>query len=182
MRCTMRVCHRTLEKQSHVTGGGGPQELQQHTSIPSVFVLGALVPAVFLATWSVRTPSTTGGVGKSDHSGKTAFTLLTVDHALLLFTQLPSSCGHVIKSKFFVYLFFIASSNAQITRCVDASCGFGTAGVSETDLLDLRTSSSWCSCSVRCSRHVACNGGAEWAIRPQRQNITHSSRDKLQFV
>ena len=52
-------------------------------------------------------------------------------------------------SSFFVDLFFIASSGAQITKCVDASCGFGTAGVSGAGLLDLSTSSSWCSCSVR---------------------------------
>ena len=50
------VCHRPLEKQSHITGRGGPQELQQNTSIPRVFVLGALVPAMLLATWWVRTP------------------------------------------------------------------------------------------------------------------------------
>ena len=77
---------------------------------------------------------------------------------------------------FFVDLFYIASSDAQITKCVDASCGFGTAGVSETGLLELSTSSSWCSCSVRLFPPCCLQLRAEWAIRPLRQNSTHSSR------
>ena len=89
-----------------------------------------------------------GRGGQSDHRSKTVFTLLTVDHALLHFTQLPSSCGHVIKSDFFVDFFFIASSDAQTTKFVDASCGFGTAGVSGTGLQELSTSSSWCGVRV----------------------------------
>ena len=89
-------------------------------------------------------PVDDGRGGQSDHSGKRALSLVTVDHALLHFTQLPSSCGHVIESDFFVDFFFIASSDAQTTKFVDASCGFGTAGVSGTGLQELSTSSSWC--------------------------------------
>ena len=77
---------------------------------------------------------------------------------------------------FVVDLFFIASSDAQMTKCVDASCGFGTAVVSETGLLDLSTSSSWCSCSVRLFPPCCLQWRAEWAIRPQWQNRTHSGR------
>ena len=89
-------------------------------------------------------PVDDGRGGQSDHSGKRALSLVTVDHALLHFTQLPSSCGHVVKSDFFVDFFFIASSDAQTTKIVDASCGFGIAGVSGTGLQELSTSSSWC--------------------------------------
>ena len=39
------------------------RELQHDTSVRKFFVLGALVPAMFLATWWVRPPSMTGGVG-----------------------------------------------------------------------------------------------------------------------
>ena len=129
--CTMfgsldqRVYHRPLEKHSHEMGRDGQQELQQNTSISRVFVLGALVPAMLLATWWVRPPSMTGGVGnpttavkehfhlshsvtyscsahicyrasnpvddgrggQSDHSGKRALSLVTVDHALLHFNN-----------------------------------------------------------------------------------------------
>ena len=38
-------------------------ELQHYTSLRKFFVLGALVPAMLLATWWVRPPSMTGGVG-----------------------------------------------------------------------------------------------------------------------
>ena len=40
-----------------------PVEMQHYTSLRKFFVLGALVPAVLLATWWVRLPSMTGGVG-----------------------------------------------------------------------------------------------------------------------
>ena len=33
-------------------------------------MLGAFVPAMLLATWWVRTPSMTGGVGNLAHTGK----------------------------------------------------------------------------------------------------------------
>ena len=39
------------------------RELQHDTSLRKFFVLGALVPAMLLATWWVRPPSMTGGVG-----------------------------------------------------------------------------------------------------------------------
>ena len=39
------------------------RELQLYSSLRKFFVLGALVPAVLLATWWVRLPSMTGGVG-----------------------------------------------------------------------------------------------------------------------
>ena len=39
------------------------RELQHDTSVRKFFALGALVPAMLLATWWVRHPSMTGGVG-----------------------------------------------------------------------------------------------------------------------
>ena len=78
-----------------------PQEVLQHTSISEeVFVLCALVPAMLLATWWVRPPSMTVGVGNpatevKEHS---RFSRL-ITHSFT--SQLPSSCGHATKSKFF---------------------------------------------------------------------------------
>ena len=90
--CTMfgsldqRVFHRPLEEHSHETGRDGPQELQQNTSISRVFVLGALVPAMLLATWWVRPPSMTGGVGNPTTAVKRAFSLVTFTLALIFGT------------------------------------------------------------------------------------------------
>ena len=49
-------------------------------------------------------PVDDGRGGQSDHRGKTVLTVLTVDHTLLHFTQLPSSC-HVTKSEFLRWCF-----------------------------------------------------------------------------
>ena len=51
------------------------RDLQHDTSLRKFFVLGALVPAMLLASWSVRPPSMTGG-GQSDPSGRTALNFL----------------------------------------------------------------------------------------------------------
>ena len=67
------------------------RELQHDTSLRKFFVLGALVPAMLLATWWVRPPIDDGWCGQSDHSGKIALALITVDHALMLRTHLSSS-------------------------------------------------------------------------------------------
>ena len=66
-----RVCvqvMRTISSRSVslVVGGArvtATRELQHDTSLKKFFVLGALVPAMLFATWWVRHPSTTGGVG-----------------------------------------------------------------------------------------------------------------------
>ena len=180
--CTMfgsldhKVYHRPLEKHSHETGRGGPQEVQQNTSIPRVFVLGALVPAVLLATWWVRPPSMTVGVGNPTTAAKqhSRFSRL-ITHSFTSHSYRQAAA--MLKSRvFFVDLIFIASSDAQVTKCVDASCGYGTAGVSETGLLEFRTCSSWCSCSVRLFPPCCLQWWAEWAIRQQRQSSTHSSQ------
>ena len=65
-----RVCvqvMRTISSRnvSSVVGGAratATRELQHDTSLRKFFVLGALVPAMLLATWWVRPPSMTGGV------------------------------------------------------------------------------------------------------------------------
>ena len=51
----------------------GPSTLQQNTSISRVFVLGALVLAMLLATWWVRPPSMTVGVGNGTTEVKEHF-------------------------------------------------------------------------------------------------------------
>ena len=66
-----RVCvqvMRTISSRSvsSVVGGAratATRELQHDTSLRKFFVLGALVPAMLLATRWVRPPSMTGGVG-----------------------------------------------------------------------------------------------------------------------
>ena len=66
-----RVCvqvMRTISSRSvsSVVGGArvtATRQLQHNTSLRKFFVLGALVPAMLLATWWVRPPSMTGGVG-----------------------------------------------------------------------------------------------------------------------
>ena len=44
-------------------GSAATRELQHDASLRKFFVLGSLVPAMLLATWWVRPPSMTGGVG-----------------------------------------------------------------------------------------------------------------------
>ena len=51
-------------------------------------------------------PVDDGRSGQSDPRCKIVFTILTDDPALRHFTQLPSSCGHVIKSVFFGWFIF----------------------------------------------------------------------------
>ena len=78
-----RVCVQVMRKissrsVSSVVGGArvtATRELQHDTSLRKFFVLGALVPAMLLATWWVRPPSMTGGVGNPTTAAKEHFHL-----------------------------------------------------------------------------------------------------------
>ena len=72
------------------------RQLQHNTSLRKFFVLGALVPAMLLATRWVRHPIDDGWGGQSDHSGKTAFALVTFSDVLILSTHLLSSFQHIV--------------------------------------------------------------------------------------
>ena len=80
-----RVCVQLMRKissrsVSSVVGGAratATRELQHDTSLRKFFVLGALVPAMLLATWWVRPPSMTGGVGNPTTVAKEHFHLFS---------------------------------------------------------------------------------------------------------
>ena len=94
-----RVCvqvMRTISSRSvsSVVGGAratATRELQHDTPLRKFFVLGALVPAMLLATWWVRPPIDDGWGGQSDHSGKTALAPVTFASAVTIWTLFPST-------------------------------------------------------------------------------------------
>ena len=80
----------------------GPSTLQQNTSISRVFVLGAPIPAMLLATWCVRPSVDDGRGGQPYHRGKRALTLVTFTLAFffghrfspLMFAQILKCRAH----------------------------------------------------------------------------------------
>ena len=62
----------------------GTLALQQNMSFSRLFVLGALVPAMLLATWLGSVSVDDGRSGQPDHSGKKTLALVTFTSAVMI--------------------------------------------------------------------------------------------------
>ena len=85
-------CRRSMRRRQ-VTA---TRELQHDTSLTKFFVLGALVLALLLATWWVRSPIDDVPGGQSDHRGQIALAPIRFKDALMLRTHLLSIFKHVV--------------------------------------------------------------------------------------
>ena len=98
VECCVKLLEFAHTRQSMRNGRVTATRQLQHddTSLRVFFVLGALVPAMLLATWWVRPCIDDGWSGQSDHSGKIALALITISNALMLKTHLSSSFKHIV--------------------------------------------------------------------------------------